>query len=268
MPFVGRPCGAAIHFTVRGTGPIPVLLLAPGGMRSHEGQWGLQPYDPLRALPRDRFTLVAMDQRHAGRSATAPLRAGDGWATFAADQLAVLDAAGVGGGRRCHLLGSCIGPSYQLALLRDAPERFARAVLVQPIGRARHTTEPGGGWAGENEPAATAHWFGDWADEMARDGRAARAELDALRAAMFGGARDFVFSASRDDVRRVRARMLVLMGRDVFHPSETARELARLAPRATLIEEWRDAGPGPLDAAAAAIEAFLDVDPDADDAGD
>ena len=59
-----------------------------------------------------------------------------------------------------------------------------------------------------------------------------------------------------------------LMGRDVFHPSETARELARLAPRATLIEEWRDAGPGPLDAAAAAIEAFLDVDPDADDAGD
>ena len=53
MPFVGRPCGAAIHFTVRGTGPIPVLLLAPGGMRSHEGQWGLQPYDPLRALPRE-----------------------------------------------------------------------------------------------------------------------------------------------------------------------------------------------------------------------
>ena len=72
MPFVGRPCGAAIHFTVRGTGPIPVLLLAPGGMRSHEGQWGLQPYDPLRALPRDRFTLVAMDQRHAGRSARPP----------------------------------------------------------------------------------------------------------------------------------------------------------------------------------------------------
>ena len=42
MPFVARPCGAAIHFTVRGSGPIPVLLLAPGGMRSHEGQWDSQ----------------------------------------------------------------------------------------------------------------------------------------------------------------------------------------------------------------------------------
>ena len=46
---LGRDMGAFIFLPPigRGTGPIPVLLLAPGGMRSHEGQWGLQPYDPL-----------------------------------------------------------------------------------------------------------------------------------------------------------------------------------------------------------------------------
>ena len=31
--------------------------------------------------------------------------------------------------------GSCIGPSFQLQLMRAAPERFAAAVLLQPIGK-------------------------------------------------------------------------------------------------------------------------------------
>lgn len=261
-----RPDGAKIHWSIRGTGSIPVLMLAPGGMRSRTAAWGLRragPYDPLASLPLDRYTLISMDQRHAGAS-TAQLRDSDGWDTFRDDQIAVLDAAGVRG--RCHVLGSCIGPSYALRLLRDHPTRFARAVLMQPIGRAVHTTEPES-WDGENEPKATSHWFGLWAEEMLRDRRATPEALNALHARMFGGATEdeFVFSVSRADISRLRIPMLVLAGVDIHHPSEVAREIVRVAPSAKLIEGWRDGDPEVLSAAVAEIEAFLGVSPNAED---
>ena len=34
--------------------------------------------------------------------------------------------------------------------------------------------------------------------------------------------------------------MLVLMGDDLYHPQSTSREIADLAPNATLIENWKD----------------------------
>ena len=89
-----------------------------------------------------------------------------------------------------------------------------------------------------------------------RQGLAERKAVTALQSAMFDG-RDFVFSATREEVARIETPMLVLQGLDIFHPSETAREIARLAPHAKLIETWRDAGPGALQAAAERIEGFL-----------
>ena len=50
--------------------------------------------------------------------------------------------------------------------------------------------------------------------------------------------------------------LLVLMGRDIFHPSETAREIASLARNAELIESWRDHAEA-VAAASQRIEAFL-----------
>mmetsp|Transcript_123651 Transcript_123651/g.385009 ORF Transcript_123651/g.385009 Transcript_123651/m.385009 type:complete len:268 (-) Transcript_123651:132-935(-) len=255
MPFLQRPCGAQIYYEVKGSG-IPVLLIAPGGMRSCLANWASQPIDPWTALPEARFRLIAMDQRSAqvsGGRSVAAVREGDGWQTYAEDQLALLDHLGV---QRCCLLGSCIGPSYQLRLLRDAPERFAAAVLMQPIGLSVHTTEPGQRWKGQNTEA-TSHWFGDWAMQMERTGKAGNRELHALFDAMFGGGREFVFSITRDELRAIGCPLLVLMGLDMYHPSEISREIARIAPRCELVEEWRDAGPGPLRAASAMVEAFL-----------
>ena len=33
--------------------------------------------------------------------------------------------------------------------------------------------------------------------------------------------------------------MLVLMGDDAYHPQATSREIAELAPNATLVEQWK-----------------------------
>ena len=173
MPFAVRPCGTKIHYAVKGAGA-PVLLLAPGGMRSCIAAWQAQPYDPWSRLAAlSFFKVIAMDQRCGAGASEGPLPT-NGWDTFRDDQLAVLDAAGVDAQTPCLLVGSCIGPSYIINLLKAAPHRFTAAVLMQPIGLAEHSTEPVG-WPGLNT-FASQHWFGDWANGRISSGLNQREE--------------------------------------------------------------------------------------------
>jgi hypothetical protein len=55
---------------------------------------------------------------------------------------------------------------------------------------------------------------------------------------MYSG--DFLFNVSRDFVAKCQTPMLVLLGNDLHHPEESSRELAALAPNATLIEKWKE----------------------------
>eukprot|EP01048_Picozoa_sp_COSAG05_P011403 COSAG05_NODE_1072_length_5963_cov_9.550477_1_plen_203_part_00 len=179
--------------------------------------------NPLDVLDLSSFRLIAMDQRGAGRS-TGPLVLTGGWHTFTEDQLAVLDHLHI---QRCLLVGSCIGPSYELALLRRSPARFPAAVLMQPVGLAQHTTEAEV-WEGLNT-AATQHWFGFEQDFP-------QAVRDELQQSMFGGVRegtpwrDFVFSVEREDVRTLHAPLLVLAGEDAYHPAAVRLLCAAITP--------------------------------------
>lgn len=226
--------GARIHCETYGPGAeapggLPVLLLAPGGLRSRIGLWrhthdgrARDWPDPTVELARAR-RVVAVDQRNAGRSC-APVGPDDGWDTFAADHLGVLDALGIA---RFHVLGACIGASFALRLAELAPDRVASAVLQQPIG-----------WTPRNAPLRQES-FQAWADSAGeRLAAVPAAHLRALERNLFGG-QDFVFSVTRDFVRRTATPLLVLAGDDIHHPLETAREIAALAPRARLVEEWR-----------------------------
>ena len=96
MPMFKR-ADADIHYEVHGSG-FPVLLYAPGGLKSQMGMWGGKseaypngyPWmDPRKALS-DKFTVIAMDQRNAGRS-VADVKADHGWHTFAGDHFALID---------------------------------------------------------------------------------------------------------------------------------------------------------------------------------
>src|SRR5262245_5561373 len=120
--------GTTLYYEEQGEG-FPLLLLAPGGMRSTLERWGSAPFDPRKELSGD-FRVIAMDQRNAGRS-SAPVRGSDGWHVYARDQLALLERLGI---ERCHLLGGCIGGAFCLGLIAAAPERVSAAVLQQPIG--------------------------------------------------------------------------------------------------------------------------------------
>jgi pimeloyl-ACP methyl ester carboxylesterase len=219
MPTFDRN-GIRIHYEEHGEG-FPLLLFAPGGMRSRIDFWQRAPFDPIAEFAQ-QFRVIAFDQRNAGRS-TAPVGADDGWHVYVEDHLALLDHLGIA---RCHVLGGCIGGAFGLALIHAAEERVTAAVLQQPIGHSPDNRE------------TFYKLFDDWADEI----RPQHPEADAnawlaFRERMYGG--DFVFSVPRDAVRGLNTPLLVLMGNDIYHPSETSREIVRLAGRARLIEAWK-----------------------------
>ncbi len=210
----------SIYYEEFGSG-YPILLFAPGGMRSSIEFWAKSPFDPTVELAKD-FRVIAMDQRNAGKS-RAPLSRTDGWHTYAADHIALLDHLGIS---RCHLLGGCIGSSYAFGAIKQAPSRVSAAVLQNPIGLSSNNRE------------LFFAMFDGWAQAL----KPSHPEIDDVglgefRDRMYAG--EFVFNVSRDFVRTVTTPLMILMGSDDYHPTATSEEIARLAPNATLVRDWK-----------------------------
>ena len=124
--------GARLYYEEYGQG-FPILTFAPAGLASVIKVWSepSAPINPITEFAGD-FRVIAMDQRNAGGQSRAPITAQDGWDSYTADHIALLDHLRID---RCHLYGQCIGGSFILNLIRKQPERVAAAVLAQPIGR-------------------------------------------------------------------------------------------------------------------------------------
>lgn len=203
---------------------MPVLLIAPGGMRSANAIWNDMPFNPRTELV-DTYRLIGMDQRNAGRS-YAPVSPDDGWATMRDDQLALLDHLEID---RCHVLGMCIGGPYIAGLLRAAPDRFASAVMLQPVG-----IEPDG-----SNRQAFYEMFDAWVDQKAEThGDVDRATWESFRSNMWDG--EFLLTASPGDVAEIDTPLLVAMGNDLYHPQSTSRTIADVAPNVTFVETWKE----------------------------
>lgn len=214
----------------------PVLLFAPGGMRSAIEFWYNSPWNPIEALS-PHFRVIAMDQRNAGNS-TAPVTADDGWHSYTRDHLALMDHLGVS---KCHVLGGCIGGPYCFGVMKEAPDRVAAAVLQQTIGY-------------EDNRDAFYQMFDGWADNLKKERDDVTDKvLRQFRSNMYDG--DFLFNVDRDFVRHCETPMLVLMGDDLYHPQSISREVADLAPNAELVESWKD--PDTVEKTVATVVEFL-----------
>ena len=237
MPTIERN-GASIYFEEHGRG-VPILTFAPAGLQSVIDVWS-RPAAPINPVTEfaGSFRVIVMDQRNAGGRSRAPITAQDGWHSYAADHLAVLDHLRID---RCHLYGQCIGGSFIMSLLKAAPRRIAAAVLAQPIGRVNPAL-----------PARTAR-FDAWAKTLGDHPEATEPVLDALYRNLYGPG--FVYSADRELVASCRTPCLVLAGNDEAHPLPISEEIAKLLPSAELIREWKT-GPA-LAAAKARIGEFL-----------
>ncbi len=209
-----------IHYTDSGPkDAVPVLLIAPGGMRSAIPIWSQKPWDPLRDL--EGYRVIAMDQRNAGES-FAPITKDDGWHSYTADQLALMDHLGA---ERFHVVGMCIGGPYIMGLIRAAPDRVLSAVMFQPIGL-------------DDNREVFMQLFDDWARDIQDEHPEADQEVwHAFRQAMFGGT--YMFNASEQDISACETPMLLFMGDDIYHPQAVSRDIASRARNLTFVEQWK-----------------------------
>jgi pimeloyl-ACP methyl ester carboxylesterase len=226
MPELAIAAGS-LHYEVHGRG-YPVLLFAPGFLSSRIERWATNPakpgvpqdwLDPVPALE-DRFTLIALDVRNAGRS-RAKLTATDDWETYTDDFLALADHLGV---RHFHAFGACIGVSFALSVAKRRPGAITSLVLQNPIGLSDINRQ-----ALDGE-------FDKWAQEVSGWTNIEPALLPGFRQRMFGG--DFIFSVTRDFVRGCRIPMLLMPGNDMVHAANVSDDLAQ-APDVEVLMPWK-----------------------------
>jgi pimeloyl-ACP methyl ester carboxylesterase len=243
MPMFKRP-DAEIHYTVTGKG-FPILLYAPGGLKSEMTMWGgISPnypngfpwMDPREALS-DQFTVVAMDQRNAGKS-IADVKPDHGWHTFVADHFALMDHLGFD---KFHVMGGCIGGSYCFEAIEQNPGRIASAVLQNPIGL----------WENRDLWDAAVQGYGETV--RARAPSITDETIQSFGRNMFGP--DFVFSVTRDFVKACKTPLYLQPGIDKPHPAHTSDEIAALAPNIEVQKDWR--APAHLQESIKLVHAFL-----------
>jgi pimeloyl-ACP methyl ester carboxylesterase len=230
--------GATIHYEEFGQG-FPILTFAPAGLQSIIDVWRgpSAPVNPLTEFAAN-FRVIAMDQRNAGGQSHAPITAQDGWHSFAADHIAVLDHLGID---KCHLYGQCIGGSFIMSMLKAQPQRIASAVLAQPIGRVGAM------------PTVRAARFDMWVKSLTDHPEATEPVLNAFYQNLYGPG--FVYSVDRAFVSSCRTPCLVLAGNDEAHPFPISEEVAKLLPDAEFIPEWKTGEA--LASAKPRIKAFL-----------
>ena len=230
--------GASIYYEEFGQG-FPILTFAPAGLQSTIAVWHRPsaPVNPITEFAQN-FRVIALDQRNAGGQSHAPITAQDGWHSYMADHIALLDHLEID---QCHLYGQCIGGPFILSLLKAQPQRIASAVIAQTIGRVGPL------------PATRSANFEAWAKTLQNHPEATEQVLEAFNQNLYGPG--FVYSVDRDFVKRCQTPCLVLAGNDAAHPFAISEELAKLLPHAEFIPEWKEGAP--LEAAKTRMKQFL-----------
>jgi len=222
MPYIDTD-DSRLYYEEAGSGT-PLLLIAPGGMRSAISFWQGMAWNPILEL-KDSYRVIAMDQRNAGNS-TGAVKADHGWHTYTADQLALADQLGID---RFHVMGMCIGGPYAMGLIEQAQERVRSAVLFQSIGLMADAGNRDNFYA----------MFDGWADDLKSDTDALDADWLQFRSNMYDGD-NFLFNVNDEFVRACSTPLCVLEGNDVYHPQETSQRLRDLAPDVLYIERWKE----------------------------
>jgi len=215
--------GATIYYEDTAGPGFPLLLLVPGGLNSSIPFWTRMPINPIELFA-DEYRVIAMDQRNAGRS-RGPLPLTNTWGAYADDQLGLMDHLGI---ERFLAIGCCIGCSFILKLIEQAPQRVVAGVMMQPIG----SDETNPGFFGPR-------MYRDWGQALAAERDDVNADdVDQFGQDMFE--HEFVISVPRAFLPTVQVPLLVLPGNDQAHPTGIGLEAARLLPRSELLERWKD----------------------------
>lgn len=237
MPTVTAADGCALHYERIGTGPVVVLIPGLGG----DGRF----WTGIMARLSDRFSLIAIDHRGAGRSGRpAGLYSIGG---IARDVLAVMDAQGV---EAAHLVGHSTGGAVMQTITLDAPHRACSLVISgswdRPDARFRAVFEARAALLDAGLAEAyqkLTHVFGydpAWmnahAEELERAVAAAATELAPLPVTA-ARVRMLLHFDRAAELGRIRQEALIVAARDdVLIPIHHARRLRGLLPHAEYVE--------------------------------
>jgi pimeloyl-ACP methyl ester carboxylesterase len=215
-----------IRYEEAGSG-FPLLLIAGGGLNSTIS--GLTtPFNPIEEF-KGEYRCIASDLRNANEGqSSGPLEIDRPWDAYTDDHIGLMDHLGV---EKFMVMGFCIGGPFIWNLLRRAPDRVVAAVLAQPSGSRPEMRDlfyetNMKGWG----PALTARRH-DITMEM----------VDRFLTKMYRTNPDFVFTVTRDFVRKCQTPVLILPDDIPAHPYAVAMEAAMLAPKAEVsMFPWKE----------------------------
>jgi pimeloyl-ACP methyl ester carboxylesterase len=234
-----------IRYLDTGGSGFPLLIIPGGGLNSTiQGLISSHPFNAIDEL-KNEFRCVTCDLRtaYAGES-KGPLEVDRPWDAFTDDHIGIMDHLGVD---RFMVLGFCIGGPFIWNLIERAPERVVAAVTAQPSG-----------YRPEQPTLFYDNNRANWGPEiMKRRPEISQETVDRFLTSMYKTNADFVFTVTRDFVRRCQTPVLVLPDDIPSHPYAVAMETVMLAPRSEVsIYPWKEP-PERIPIAVRQIRSFL-----------
>jgi pimeloyl-ACP methyl ester carboxylesterase len=215
-----------IHYEEAGSG-VPLLLIAGGGLNSTIS--GLNsPFNAIEEF-KGEYRCIASDLRNAnGGQSSGPLEIDRPWDAYTDDHLGLMDHLRI---ERFMVMGFCIGGPFIWNLLRRAPNRIVAAVLAQPSG-----SRP------EMRDLFYDNNIKGWGPELIKRRPEISMEMvDKFLTKMYRTNPDFVFTVTRDFVRKCQTPVLILPDDIPAHPYAVAMEAAMLAPNAEVsMFPWKE----------------------------
>ena len=217
-----------IHYEEAGKG-FPLLLIAGGGLNSSIA--GLKRGDPFDAISefKGEYRCIFADLRNAnGGESSGPLEIERPWDAYTDDHIGLMDHLRID---KFMVMGFCIGGPFIWNLLERAPNRVVAAVLAQPSG---------------SRPEARDLFYENnikgWGPELVKRRPEIKMEMvDRFLTKMYRTNPDFVFTVTRDFVRKCQTPVLILPDDIPAHPYAVAMEAAMLAPKAEVsIFPWKE----------------------------
>jgi pimeloyl-ACP methyl ester carboxylesterase len=228
--------GAAMSFYERGPVRIryeeagsgfPLLLIAGGGLNSTIA--GLaNPFNSIEEF-KGAYRCIASDLRNANAGqSSGPLEIDRPWDAYTDDHIGLMDHLGID---KFMVMGFCIGGPFIWNLLERAPNRVVAAVLAQPSGFRKEMPEL---FYETN--------IKGWGPELVKRRPEITIDMvDRFLTKMYRTNPDFVFTVTRDFVRKCQTPLLILPDDIPSHPYAVAMEAAMLAPKAEVsMFPWKE----------------------------
>jgi pimeloyl-ACP methyl ester carboxylesterase len=217
-----------IHYEEQGRG-FPLMLIAGGGLNSTiDGLKTGSPFNPIEEF-KSEYRCIAADLRNANAGqSSGPLEIDRPWDAYTDDHIGLMDHLRID---KFMVLGFCIGGPFIWNLLERAPNRVVAAVLAQPSG---------------SRPEARDLFYENnikgWGPDLVKRRPDVSMEtVEKFLTRMYRTNPDFVFTVTRDFVRKCQTPVLILPDDIPAHPYAVAMEAAMLAPKAEVsMFPWKE----------------------------